>query len=457
MKKFCLIYIIIVFSTFSYANFNGRIGASVSSNILPNFVNLVFGVNSVSKATEAELKQAEEELALSLQHARTFIADRFSKDLPYKYSILRYQKELTKAKDDIKMASRWETMSDDEKYEYAKNQILKRNPDFKKLNERDYGGNIHIEIKKLNADFSKRTTNVNKMVIERNEKEITELVDSGNKSLDKIVRLIELSPETVSYFYRKYTNIIMRQNSLRRPTLSTEVQDYLDELKTYSIIQEQAHAVALKKKKVNELAFRLAKQKDYSKWVESQNMINLFNSIFLNGYAYYTDYNGQKGKASKYAQINVNRHLGDIVDVLSGPSRNDFATLVNTTTILQAQTIKKVLADLFNIHSLSGDMRSLDFIATPSTNTIYDARRKVIESEQELSNRYGIVQIYGQYKPRALYLELLTISLECDKIVKQALLNNIGNAESAENLYNSKIKAILGNTVTASGTYYYNF
>ena len=456
MKKFCLIYIVIVFSIFSYANFNGRIGASVSSNILPNFVNLVFGVNSVSKATEAELKQAEEELALSLQHARTFIADRYSKDSPYKASISKLQEELAKAKKDIEIASRWETMSDDEKYEYAKNQILKRNPDFKKLNERDYGVNIYFEIKKLNADFSKRTTNVNKIVIERNEKEITELVDLGNKSLNEIMRLIELSPETVSYFYGKYVSFIFRQNNLRRPTLSIEVQNNLDAVATYGIIRDQAHAVALKKKKVNELAFKLAKQKDYSKWANSQNMINLFNSIFLNGYAYYTDYNGT-GRTSKYAKINVNRHLGDIVEILSGPSRNDFATLVNTTTILQAQTIKKVLADLFNIHSLSGDMRSLDFIATPSTNTIYDARRKVIESEQELSNRYGNILIYDQYKPRALYLELLTISLECDKIVKQALLNNIRNAEIAENLYNSKIKEILGNTVTASGTYYYNF
>lgn len=445
-----------IFSISSYANFNGRIGASVSSNILPNFVNLVFGVNGVSKTTEAELKQAEEELSLSLQHARAFIADRYSKDSPYKATISRLKEELAKAKKDIEMASRWETMSDDEKYEYAKEEVLKMHPQFKYMNESKYSYNIYIHIKKLNADFSAKKTDVNKLTIARVTKELSDLDVSTNRSLDEIMRLIELSPETVSYFYGKYVSFIFRQDNLRKPALSIEFQNNMDAIDTYGIIRDQAHAVALKKSRVNELAFRLAKQKDYSKWARSQNVINLFNSIFLNGYAYYTDYSKSR-RTSKYAQINVNRHLGDIVDILSGPSRNDFATLINTTTILQAQTIKKVVSELFKMHSLSGDMRSLDFIAAPSINTIYDARRKMLESEKELSNKYGLVRIYGEYKPRALYLELLTISLECDKIVKQVLLNNIKNSEIAENLYNSKIKTILGNTVTASGAYYYNF
>lgn len=271
------------------------------------------------------------------------------------------------------------------------------------------------------------------------------------------MRLIELSPETVRYFYSKYCSILTRQYSLRKPALSVESDNYMNELETCGIIRDQAHAVALKKAKVTQLALNLAGQRDYAEWTKSQNVINLFNSIFLNGYAYYSDYNGAKGSSTKYARIDVNRHLGGIVDVLLGPSSNDFATLVNTTTILEAQTVKKVLAELFEIHSISGEMRTLDFIAYPSTNAIYDAKRKVLESEGELRNKYGLVRIYRDYKPRALYLELLTVSLECDRIVKQALLNNIKNKEITDSLYESKIKEILGNTVKASGAYYYNF
>ena len=231
----------------------------------------------------------------------------------------------------------------------------------------------------------------------------------------------------------------------------------MNELKTCGIIREQSHAVALKKRRVTQLALNLARQRDYAEWTKSQSVINLFNSIFLNGYAYYSDYSGAKGSSAKYVRIDVNRHLGSVVDVLSGPSGNDFATLINTTAILEAQTVKKVLAELFEMHSISGDMRTLEFIASPSMNAIYDAKRKLMESENELKNQHGIVQIYIQYKPRALYLELLTVSLECDKIVKQALINNITNEELANDLYNSKIKEILGNTVKASGGYYYNF
>lgn len=149
--------------------------------------------------------------------------------------------------------------------------------------------------------------------------------------------------------------------------------------------------------------------------------------------------------------------MGSIVDVLFDSGGNDFATLVNITTVLQAQTVKKVIAELFKMHSISGEMRNLDFIASPSSNVLYDAKRKLLESENELKNKYGITRIYAQYKPRALYLELIMLSLECDKIVKQSLINNIRNEEMADKLYNSKVKEILGNTVKANGAYYYNF
>ena len=462
MKK--LLFIILFFVCCvspSFANSYGRIGASVSSDILPNFVNLIFGGSDISKATEAEMKQAEEELALSLQHARSFIANRYSKDSPYKSSIERTQKELLKAENDVKLASRWKTMSDDEKYEYAKEQVKNRVNKgalgIDLFDEKKYGGNIYIEIEKLNADFSERTTEVNKSTIKRLNEKIKELGNSTNKSLDRIMRLIELSPETVNYFYSKYCSILTRQYSLRKPALSSELDDYMNELETCGIIRDQSHAVALKKKRVTQLALNLARQRDYAKWTKSQNVINLFNSIFLNGYAYYNDYSGTKGSSTKYIQIDVNRHLGSIVDVLLDPSSNDSATLVNTTAILEAQTVKKVLAELFEMYSISGEMRTLEFIASPSMNAIYDAKRKLMESENELKNQHGIVQIYIQYKPRALYLELLTVSLECDKIIKQALINNIKNEELANDLYNSKIKEILGNTVKASGGYYYNF
>ncbi len=462
MKKQLFILPFFVFYTlYSYGNSYGRIGARVSSDILPNFVNLIFGGNGVSKATETEMKQAEEELALSLQHARSFIANRYSKDSPYNSSIQHTQKELLKAENDVKLASRWTTMSDDEKYEYAKEQVRNRiNKGTLGLNmfdEARCGELIYIEIKVLNTKFSKEAVESNEISVKRLKKEIEDLDNSTSKSLDRIMRLIELSPETVSYFYSKYCSILTRQYSLRKPALSSEFDDYMNELETCGIIRDQSHAVALKKKRVTQLALNLARQRDYAKWTKSQNVINLFNSIFLNGYAYYNDYSGTKGSSTKYIQIDVNRHLGSIVDVLLGPSSNDSATLVNTTTILEAQTVKKVLAELFEMHSISGDMRTLEFIASPSMNAIYDAKRKLMESENELKNQHGIVQIYIQYKPRALYLELLTVSLECDKIVKQALINNITNEELANDLYNSKIKEILGNTVKASGGYYYNF
>ena len=316
---------------------------------------------------------------------------------------------------------------------------------------------IYIEIKVLNTKFSEETVESDEISVKRLKKEIEDLGSSTNNSLDRIMRLIELSPETVSYFYGKYCSILTRQYSLRKPALSVEFDNYMNELKTCGIIREQSHAVALKKRRVTQLALNLARQRDYAEWTKSQSVINLFNSIFLNGYAYYSDYSGAKGSSAKYVRIDVNRHLGSVVDVLSGPSGNDFATLINTTAILEAQTVKKVLAELFEMHSISGDMRTLEFIASPSMNAIYDAKRKLMESENELKNQHGIVQIYIQYKPRALYLELLTVSLECDKIVKQALINNITNEELANDLYNSKIKEILGNTVKASGGYYYNF
>lgn len=81
MKKlFISIQIFLLCVSDSFANSSyGSVGVRVTSDILPNFVNLIFGVNGASKATEAEMKQAEEELALSLRHARSFIADRYAK------------------------------------------------------------------------------------------------------------------------------------------------------------------------------------------------------------------------------------------------------------------------------------------------------------------------------------------------------------------------------------------
>lgn len=461
MKKLFIsiqIFLLCVSDSFASSSY-GSVGVRVTSDILPNFVNLIFGVNGALKATEAEMKQAEEELALSLRHARSFIADRYAKDSPYKASIKHARKTLSECESNIEMASRWRAMSEDEKYEYAKERLResvnKRGANL--FDERRCGELIYIEIKVLNTKFSEESVESNEISVKRLKKEIEDLGSSTNNSLDRIMRLIELSPETVSYFYGKYCSILTRQYSLRKPALSVEFDNYMNELKTCGIIREQSHAVALKKRRVTQLALNLARQRDYAEWTKSQSVINLFNSIFLNGYAYYSDYSGAKGSSAKYVRIDVNRHLGSVVDVLSGPSGNDFATLINTTAILEAQTVKKVLAELFEMHSISGDMRTLEFIASPSMNAIYDAKRKLMESENELKNQHGIVQIYIQYKPRALYLELLTVSLECDKIVKQALINNITNEELANDLYNSKIKEILGNTVKASGGYYYNF
>lgn len=436
-------------------NSYGKFGFGVSSNILPNFVNLIFASDGISKATEAEMKQAEEELALSLRHARDFIRNRYSKDHPYKASIKREYERVNKLKRDIDMASLWKDMSDDEKYEYAKKEILKRNESFKYMKESEYDGNIYIEIKKLNSDYSERTTAANKYAVKRLTKELEELAGYSARQLDAVMRLIELSPETVSYFYGKYIETLTRRYYLRKPALSLETEEYMNALDTCGVIKDQSFAVSLKKKRVNSIALRLAKERDFSEWADSQNVVNLFNSIFLNGYAYYNDYGG--AKETKYASVSLKRHLGDVVGILYGPSKNSYAALVNTTAVLQAQAVKKVVSELFKMHGISGDMRRLEYLANPSENAIYAARRSKLESESELKNRYGNAKIYSEYKPWCLYLELLTISLECDKILKAALINNIKNEETADALYNSKIKELLGNTVTASGAYYYNF
>lgn len=435
----------------------GKIGVGVTRDLLPNFVNLIFNDAGVSKASEIELKQAQERLALGLQHARNFISDRYANHSPYQSSINKLNKDIEAATEKIKDADIWSLLDEKGKYEFAKKTVLKRNPHFAHLDQEKWAGNVDIELQKLEFDFSPKVVESNKRHLEYLKKELDGL-KHGDK-LDSIMKMIELSPDTVGYFYSKRIEFLSRRRELHKTNLSSDTDRYINNIETYGTIREQAAAVALQKNDVNRFSLSIALQKDFAEWSKSQSVLNLFNSVYLDGYFNYGEYNGAKSKSTAYVRADIHRHFGDIIDIFNGAGGSQKGVLMNSLAVLQAQSIKRVIRELFEFEGISGDGRSLEYLANPSEQSIAFARRKKSNYESILKSKIsGQMEIAGnEYEKWAAYLELLVLSLQCDNIVREAIVNNIRNRENAEKLYNSKIKDILGNTVRLSGAYYYNF
>lgn len=457
VKEYVLITLYLIVSPVLIGAEYGRIGVRILPDLLPNFVNLIFNDAGVSKASEVELKQAQERLEIGLGHARDFIADTYTKYSPYQSSIDRINDEIRTITDKIKNADIWGLLDEKGKYEFAKKTVLERNPHFAYYDEEKWRGNVGVEMKKLEFDFSPNIQESNRRHLQYLKKQLSDL---GYKTkLDSIMMMLELSPDTVSYFYSQKAEILRKKHYWFKGKSSLNHDIYINDLERCGTIGEQAAIVARQKNDVNRFSLNIALQNDIAEWSNSQRILNLFNSVYLSGYFNYGSYSGQKSESSVYLRTDIQRHFGDIVDIFNGTGENKKGVLINTLAVLQAQSIKRVISELFKFEGISGNGRSLEYIANPSEQSIAFARRKKVEYENilkvERSDRITVA--YNEYEYWALYQGLLELSLQCDNIVRKSIIENIRDEENAERLFNSKIKDILGNTVRISGAYFYNF
>lgn len=252
MKKlFISIQIFLLCVSDSFANSSyGSVGVRVTSDILPNFVNLIFGVNRCIESYGSGNETGRGELACpcgmreALLRIDTPKTARTRRQLNTPGKLFRSAKAILKWRPAGELCPKMKSMNMQK--ERLRESVNKRGANL--FDERRCGELIYIEIKVLNTKFSEETVESDEISVKRLKKEIEDLGSSTNKSLDRIMRLIELSPETVSYFYSKYCSILTRQYYLRKPALSSEFDDYMNELKTCGLIREQSPAVALKEK-----------------------------------------------------------------------------------------------------------------------------------------------------------------------------------------------------------------
>ena len=444
-----------ILSCSSIANMrtSGSFGVGFSSDILPNFVNFLLDGSSVSKVTLAEQKQEQERLSTALKQCREILEALYSEVSPYQSSINAATKKLADTNQKLNRLALWESLSDSQKREFAKAYVLEKNPHFKALNEERWAGNVDLEIRELN-EASPESLMKLKLGYER---ELEELSLASKPKLDSLMRKIELAPDAVAYFYKARCDALSRRANLKKMTLPVEFEKYSRELKQGGVIREQASAIGMQKRRVNALALRVARQRAWAQSAKSQNLINLFNSIFVNGFLYVSDNSYSNGAFTKWLDVDVNRKLGDVVALTQDDSAGDFACACNTAAILQAQATMAVVRELYGEFLHSPGM-SIEHLADPSSGVELNARRKILELESDLRSSAPALagRAYADYVEWCEYQALVKLSAECNRIARAALLANIKNQERAEFIYQQRVRNLLGSTLKASGALFYN-
>ena len=432
---------------------SGRFGAGFSSDILPNFVNFLLDGSSVSKVTLAEQKLEEERFSTALKQCREILETLYSEVSPYQSSIDRVRKNLDETNKKLNRLALWETLSEQQKREFAKAYVLEKNPHFKVLNEERWSRNVDFEISELN----KASPDSLRRLKLGYERELEELTQASKSKLDSLMRKIELAPDAVAYFYKAKCDALSRRANLKKMTLPVEFEHYSREFKASGVIREQAVAIGMQKRRVNALALRVAREQAWAESAKSQNLINLFNSIFVNGFLYVGDNSYSNGSFTKWIDIDVNRKLGDVVALTQDDSAGNFASTCNTAAILQAQATMAVVRELYGDFLHSSGM-SIEHLSDPSSGVEANARRKILELESDLRSTTPALagRAYSDYVGWREYQALINLSAECNKIVRSALIANIRNQERAEFIYEQRIRNLLGSTLKVSGALFYN-
>ena len=259
----------------------------------------------------------------------------------------------------------------------------------------------------------------------------------------RIVRLIALAPDVVARVYQRMAEREMRiLNYVAGRGTAYETDEAIKKRKLYDIVAEQARAVAGQKAEVTRLSLAVAKQKSIADMVRSQFVLNIFNSIYIDGYSY--TYGGAMGGSGASHNVNVEiyQRLGNIADLIKGAKTNKVGDLINLTAILQAQAGKAAIAELFGELGIIAIGTSRDNLLNASEQLQAEARRKVIEAEHG-PDAFNL-RNWGTYQ------DLLDISMACDSLAEQALLNTMANKEAAKRLFNQKVRQLLGTLVNIS-------
>lgn len=444
-----------LFSCSSMGNMrsSGRFGVGITSDILPNFVNFLLDGSSVSKVTLAEQKQEEERFSTALKQCRDILETLYSEVSPYQSSIDRIRKNLDNTNKKLNRLALWETLSTQQKREFATAYVLEKNPHFKVLNEERWSRNVDLEINELNKASPE---SLRKLKLGY-EKELEELTRASKLKLDSLMRKIELAPDAVAYFYKARCDALSRRANLKKMKLPVEFEHYSRELKAGGVIREQAVAIGMQKRRLNALVLRAAREHAWAQSAKSQNLVNLFNSIFVNGFLYVGDNSYSNGSFAKWLDIDVNRKLGDVVALTQDDSAGNFASTCNTAAILQAQATMAVVRELYGdfLHPVG---MSLEHLADPGNGVEVNVRRKILELESDLRSSAPALsgRAYADYVEWCEYQALIKLSAECNRIVRAALIANIRNQERAEFIYEQRIRNLLGSTLKVSGALFYN-
>lgn len=442
-------------SVLAGSNTGGRIGGGVSSDILPNFADLIFKDVGVSKATQEELKMAREDFVRGYQHTEYFVSQAFRRNDPNIAKIAKLKERLAEEEKFISVGD----MNETQKLELARQMAEKRlKPEkWKFLSKEEREKVITFERQKVDIIYSPRSIELAKKSADFIRGDIEELQVEDQRP-KRIMKVMAVSPEVVAYVYKKLAD--RRGFLLQYPDLKKN--DTLDEFKFYNTLAEQARALASQKERVTRQSLQIAKEEASAELAKSQSVINLFNSIFIGGHIY--NYNnkpspfGEQG-ISHYTDAWVSQRLGEVVDLIYGVSKNKMCALMNTTAILEAQAAKMAIGMISGEFLLGGrEMR--DHLENPSQQAILNAERKVSDAKVAMlhgSSPGARGAGFAEWRRWSVYLDLLRISMDCDKIVRQVLLNNIRSEESAQQIYNEKVKNLLGGMVRVQSEAYFNF
>ncbi len=425
----------------------GHIGAGMSPDFMPNLVNLIFNDAGSSKVTEAQLKTAEENLARGFEHAKQFIGESFQGFNQYQTLINEYVEEIAKEERNLKILK----LSDDEKYEIVEEQLKKRYPrewDKMKKSTRDFL--VKGDVEAMMAHIMPE-----EMIIKKIAQKKEELKKLGGNTSKEIIQMMGVSPDVTAYIYKREGARALKVKTFS--IFSTRQEEMNQKIKRYNVIAEQSAAVARQKAEVTRLYYQIAKEEKAAELSKSNAVHNLFNSIFIDGFAYTQKSSWGKQGTSHIGSARAFQRLGEVVELTEGVSKNTLGALSNTTAILEAEAAKAVIALLYKEFDLYE--MSLEHLANPSEQAILNARRKITEAEINMASAISSERVAGQlnWGKWNTYLDLLELSIACDKIVKNALLNNIRSAEVAEQVYNQKVRNVLGRAVTTQGAAYLNF
>lgn len=439
------------------ATTGGYIGGDLHG-LVSNSVNLISywmdGSDGTSAVTQQQLADAQKEMVRGYQDAMKYITLEGKDFARYQNTIDQNNKQLNKLADKHAFIPQTE----DDYRALAKAKVLERNPSFGLLSEDKWAGNVDIEVRKLKADYSKRTLQVDQMVSNRLTAENKDLKQTGDIAQQINTSLVNAPKVVASYFAQKSKIAMGNYRDLVMARLYNVAEKDAKAASFYATVAEQASAVGMQKDAYLNYKLAVDAQKAAYSQMGDQLVDNLLSSVTLRGLLYANDYTNGNNGLNYWGTARTNTPLGSISAAIRGVSPNTAVQMCVAVSSAQAYANMAAIQQLYKMEGFAETGMSLQDVLNPTKQTMAYIDRKIAENANGYKSQTDQRSTYkAQLDKWVSYRVLAQIGQAAQQDLKAGVLASIGNNERADKASTQLWKNLANNLLQLDGGAYYNF